>query len=254
MCHACFFPEMFALHSLGKLIRASIFLFTPPSPSPSFPFLHQVGRWLSGSCENRRSWMETPSFRASNPDTGPRRERFPQLLCRAGLGAATPTAFPGPGPPTMAFSLRDCVSRHTHCDPLRAPRPRLLQLVPIVPPRFAADIRRSPHGRLRTPSMLVQVLGPSSLAFTPTFVSNCSRRARQCLPIPPPSAPRGNWDRHDSSWQGVSLPERRRRLSSAPASSSSFLLLVPPPLPNGRVSEGARARVWSPFSLCPREI
>lgn len=72
-----FFPEMFALHSLGKLIRASVFLFTPPSPSPSFPFLHQVGRWLSGSCENRRSWMETPSFRASNPDTGPRRECFP---------------------------------------------------------------------------------------------------------------------------------------------------------------------------------
>lgn len=182
--------------------------------------------------------IRTPA-RAGSTSSSPR----PPLLRRASLGAATPTAFPGPVP-----------SRHAHRDPLRAPWPRLLQLVPIVPPRFAADIRRSPHGRLRTPSMLVRVLGPSSLAFTPTFVSNCSRRARQCLPIPPPSAPRGNWDRHDSSWQGVSLPERRRRLSSAPASSSSFLLLVPPPLPNGRVSEGARARVWSPFSLCPREI
>lgn len=213
------------------------------APLPPFPSSTRLAGGCRVAVKTEGAGWKHRRILPSNPDTGPRRERFPLLLCRAGLGAAAPTAFPGPVP-----------SRHAHRDPLWAPRPRLLQLVPIVPPRFAADIRRSRHGRLRTPSMLVQVLGPSSLAFTPTFVSNCSRRARQCLPIPPPSAPRGNWDRHDSSWQGVSLPERRRRLSSAPASSSSFLLLVPPPLPNGRVSEGARARVWSPFSLCPREI
>lgn len=93
-----FFPEMFALHSLGKLIRASVFLFTPPSPSPSFPFLHQVSRWLLGSCENRRSWMETPSFIAVESGHRPAAGALPPAPLPCWSGGRHPDGLPRPRP------------------------------------------------------------------------------------------------------------------------------------------------------------